>query len=349
MRCRAPAKWRGPELNRRHHDFQSCALPTELPRRGANILALREWTWFVPGWPRSGCRPRRRRGSAPEAARVGVRGPGAGRALGGPGAALAGAGADPRGGARGGPGAHVDGARDAAPDRARRTGPGCTRCAPRASCRGWSGRWSSAATLDMARGMLDDLLELVAERAAERAALLERLAERGHAELGRRPVNVLLPWVALQGLAVGTADGRWVAQRPPDPVDEEEALATMGRRYLEGYGPAGDRDLAAWSGLPLGRARRALELAGPVDAAGPGRAAGVRAAGGVRPGDAGLGDARAGWWRRAARDVLPGGGMLGRWCWRASAWPARGAGAGRSSPGSAPNRRRTRWRPRSRT
>src|SRR5688500_15811049 len=26
-------KWRGPESNWRHHDFQSCALPTELPRR----------------------------------------------------------------------------------------------------------------------------------------------------------------------------------------------------------------------------------------------------------------------------------------------------------------------------
>ena len=35
-------------------------------------------------------------------------------------------------------------------------------------------------------------------------------------------------------------------------MDEEEALATMGRRYLEGYGPADDRDLAAWSGLALG-------------------------------------------------------------------------------------------------
>src|SRR4051812_10716430 len=29
------SKWRGPESNRRHHDFQSCALPTELPRRAA--------------------------------------------------------------------------------------------------------------------------------------------------------------------------------------------------------------------------------------------------------------------------------------------------------------------------
>jgi hypothetical protein len=26
-------EWRGPESNWRHHDFQSCALPTELPRR----------------------------------------------------------------------------------------------------------------------------------------------------------------------------------------------------------------------------------------------------------------------------------------------------------------------------
>ena len=27
-------EWRGPESNRRHHGFQPCALPTELPRRG---------------------------------------------------------------------------------------------------------------------------------------------------------------------------------------------------------------------------------------------------------------------------------------------------------------------------
>src|SRR3978361_1953781 len=32
-------RWRGWESNPRHHDFQSCALPTELPRRGGTILA----------------------------------------------------------------------------------------------------------------------------------------------------------------------------------------------------------------------------------------------------------------------------------------------------------------------
>jgi lactoylglutathione lyase len=45
--CSAFRKWRGPESNRRHHDFQSCALPTELPRRGAdgsgaNVTAISE-------------------------------------------------------------------------------------------------------------------------------------------------------------------------------------------------------------------------------------------------------------------------------------------------------------------
>src|SRR3954451_17768188 len=36
----APREWRGPESNRRHHGFQPCALPTELPRRtGPAMLA----------------------------------------------------------------------------------------------------------------------------------------------------------------------------------------------------------------------------------------------------------------------------------------------------------------------
>src|SRR5660397_278521 len=31
-------RWRGAESNRGHHDFQSCALPTELPRQGCTHL-----------------------------------------------------------------------------------------------------------------------------------------------------------------------------------------------------------------------------------------------------------------------------------------------------------------------
>jgi hypothetical protein len=163
---------------------------------------------------------------------------------------------------------------------------------------------------EVARGMLGDLVDLLAHQPRTRADLLAALADRGHPDLGPRAVNVLLPWVALQGLVVGTADGRWLAADPPGPMDEEEALATMGRRYLEGYGPADAPDLAAWSGLPLGRARRALELAGPAEPADPAEppACALLAA---------FDTAMLGWAGRAAlvpagldKEVLPGGGML---------------------------------------
>ena len=44
----------------------------------------------------------------------------------------------------------------------------------------------------------------------------------------------------------------------PRPVDRDTALAELARRYLAGHGPAGDRDLARWAGLPLRDARAGL-------------------------------------------------------------------------------------------
>jgi hypothetical protein len=41
-------------------------------------------------------------------------------------------------------------------------------------------------------------------------------------------------------------------------VDRERALAELARRYLAGHGPANDRDLAKWSGLPLRDVRAGL-------------------------------------------------------------------------------------------
>ncbi len=41
-------QWRGPESNRRHHGFQPCALPAELPRRGRASLALPRWVSLRP-------------------------------------------------------------------------------------------------------------------------------------------------------------------------------------------------------------------------------------------------------------------------------------------------------------
>jgi hypothetical protein len=52
----------------------------------------------------------------------------------------------------------------------------------------------------------------------------------------------------------------------PRALAPDDALAELARRYLGGHGPAAPEDLAAWAGLPLGRARRAFELvAGELD------------------------------------------------------------------------------------
>jgi len=47
------------------------------------------------------------------------------------------------------------------------------------------------------------------------------------------------------------------------PVDRDTALGEFARRYLAGHGPATDRDLARWAGIPLRDARAGLAAAGP--------------------------------------------------------------------------------------
>jgi hypothetical protein len=121
---------------------------------------------------------------------------------------------------------------------------------------------------DAATGMLGDLVAVLGDRPLDRAGLLRELAARGHQVLGQRSVNVLMPWVAAQGLVTGLPDGRYQAAEPPPATDPDLALATLARRYLAGYGPASAADLASWSGLPLGTARRALDAAGELEAAG---------------------------------------------------------------------------------
>jgi hypothetical protein len=128
--------------------------------------------------------------------------------------------------------------------------------------------------------------EGVSEAAAERAvAAIERaLADSGpltrdelreHLARARAPVDgqavvhVLL-LASLRGLVVrgpvAGADQAYVLVRDwlgePAPVDRDAALAELARRYLAGHGPAGERDLARWSGLPLRDARAGLREAG---------------------------------------------------------------------------------------
>ncbi len=98
-----------------------------------------------------------------------------------------------------------------------------------------------------------------------RAQLRDRIAAAGVPTEGQALVHTLM-LACLRGIAVrGPMAGRrhayalvrdWLGE--PAPVDRDAALAELARRYLAGHGPAGDRDLAKWSGLPLRDARAGL-------------------------------------------------------------------------------------------
>jgi hypothetical protein len=70
-----------------------------------------------------------------------------------------------------------------------------------------------------------------------------------------RGIAVRGPMVGAQHAYVHVRD--WLGAPPPEP-DPDVALAWLARRYLAGHGPASDRDLAKWAGLPVTWARRGL-------------------------------------------------------------------------------------------
>ena len=49
---------------------------------------------------------------------------------------------------------------------------------------------------------------------------------------------------------------------PDEEMDREDALGRLGRRFLEGHGPANPDDLAYWAKIPKAMAREAFERAG---------------------------------------------------------------------------------------
>jgi len=89
---------------------------------------------------------------------------------------------------------------------------------------------------------------------SELAAALDAAGVRSDGQ--RTPHLVAL--AAARGQLLPGLDGRYRRVTPPPPVDREAAMAELARRYLRGHGPATDRDLAAWSGLPLRDARSGL-------------------------------------------------------------------------------------------
>jgi hypothetical protein len=110
---------------------------------------------------------------------------------------------------------------------------------------------------------------LAEEGPLTRIQLRERLDSAGVRTEGQALVQVLmlatLRGVAIRGPMVGREHAYalvrdWLGE--PEGVDREAAIAELARRYLAGHGPADDRDLARWAGLPLRDARAGLEAIG---------------------------------------------------------------------------------------
>lgn len=95
--------------------------------------------------------------------------------------------------------------------------------------------------------------------------LRERLTSAGVPTAGQIFIHLMF-MAAVRGILVrGPMIGKqhayalvqdWLG--PQAPVDRDAALAELARRYLAGHGPASDRDLSRWAGLPLRDARAGL-------------------------------------------------------------------------------------------
>src|SRR4051794_13641045 len=126
----------------------------------------------------------------------------------------------------------------------------------------------SSAAADRAVAVIERSLH--EEGPLTRAQLGERITGAGVRTEGQALVHLLM-LACLRGVAVrGPMVGKQHAYAPvrewlgePPPFDRDRALADLARRFLAGHGPAGERDLARWAGLPLRDARAGLGAIAP--------------------------------------------------------------------------------------
>jgi hypothetical protein len=127
----------------------------------------------------------------------------------------------------------------------------------------------SEADADRAMRIMEDAL--ADEGPLTRRELAARVTAKGIATEGQAMLH-LLRRAALRGIVVlGPMQGAqqavalardWLGATPPASLagpERDAALAELARRYLAGHGPATDRDLAYWVGLPLRDARAGLQ------------------------------------------------------------------------------------------
>jgi hypothetical protein len=131
-----------------------------------------------------------------------------------------------------------------------------------------SGLGVSAASADKGVAVVEQAL--ASDGPLTRAQLAGRLAAAGLPSAGGCALHMLmlasLRGIAVRGPMIG-AQHAYVRTRdwlgtPPRAINRDTALAELARRYLTGHGPASDRDLAKWAGLPLGEVRRGLGAIG---------------------------------------------------------------------------------------
>jgi len=102
-----------------------------------------------------------------------------------------------------------------------------------------------------------------------RAELAEKLARAKMPMTGSRLAMAVM-YAELEGVVCsGPRRGRkftyaHFAERAGRPrhFDRDEALAELGRRYLQSHGPATVRDFSWWSGLTMADCRRGIEILG---------------------------------------------------------------------------------------
>ncbi len=122
---------------------------------------------------------------------------------------------------------------------------------------------------DVERGIATIVRSLTGEGPLSADQLRERVAATGVRAQGQALYHLLFrasldglivrgPMVEKKHAYVLVRD--WLGeQKPPD---RDEVLGEFARRYLAGHGPADDRDLARWAGIPLRDARAGLAAAG---------------------------------------------------------------------------------------
>lgn len=130
---------------------------------------------------------------------------------------------------------------------------------------GWSRRRMADLGLDAGgqeRALAIVRREVDARGAVSRPEVVERLVEAGFETAPEIKYHLWFVATLEGGLCLGpdrggqtclvrTAD--WIGE--PRARPREDALAELARRYLRAFAPADDRDLARWSGLPLGECR----------------------------------------------------------------------------------------------